>query len=236
MGKAKALKRGAAVALAALLAAGAAHAADRPFLLTSNAAAEEDDDNVWSLETAWQRIGRRNAWSVAPEYAYSPTTSAQFELARIRERGVVGAAVAELEGKHLFNRIGRDGWGVGVVAIVEAQRVDGDRWRGESVALRVPFSWQISATGALLHANGGIVKPRGERREWEWSAAFEAPLTGRLVAFAETGRSADEKLIHAGARWWVKRERIAVDFSVLRTRGDGERHNGFVLGFGWYDL
>jgi hypothetical protein len=231
-----ALKRGCALALAALLAAGTARAGDRPFLRTASAAAEEDDDNVWSIETAWQRIGRLHAWSIAPEYAYSPTTSAQLELTRVRERGVGGASVLELEGKHLFNHIARDRWGIGLVASVEGVRADGGGWRAEAVALRVPFSWQIGAGAGLVHLNAGLVKPRAARREWETAAAIEVAITGRVVAFAEFGRGAEERLVHAGARWWVKRERIALDLGALRTRADGERHSGFVLGFAWYDL
>ena len=62
----------------------AVQASDRPFLLTSNAAAEEDDDNVWSVETWWQRAGDQRVFNVAPEYAFNPTTSIQFESAIAR--------------------------------------------------------------------------------------------------------------------------------------------------------
>jgi hypothetical protein len=62
--------------------------ADRPFLATDSAAAEEDDDNVWSVESWLARRGRVRSGSIAPEYAFNPTTSVQLELSRSRDRAM----------------------------------------------------------------------------------------------------------------------------------------------------
>ncbi len=220
-----------------LLVSAACWAADRPFLLTNSAAAEEDDDNAWSVETAWTRIGSTRSISVAPEYAFSPTDSLQFEMTRSKDRSGGGRVLAvELEAKHLFNHIDRDGWGIGVVAALGAARQDGQHWRSDSLDLRLPVSWKLGESGSVLHLNLGVEKPRGERRLWGSSIALEVPLPGRLTAFAEAGRGGGERLVHGGARWWLKREKLALDVSLLRLRGGGERHSGALIGVGWYDL
>ncbi len=227
----------AAAALALALAATPAHAADRPFLLTASAAAEEDDDNVWAIESSWQRVGTQRTFSIAPEYAFSPTDSIQFEFSRSRDRAAGDRSHGlEVEIKHLFNRIGRDGWGWGIDLSLAAGSRNGSGWRAEGVALTLPWTLAIGEGGALLHANAGIAKARGERREFVASAAFEHPLPGRLTGFVEVGRADRQTLLHAGLRHWVKREKLALDLSVQRIRAGSDSASGVVLGIGWYDL
>lgn len=200
-------------------------ASDRPFLLTSNAAAEEDDDEVWSVETWWQRAGSQRTFTVAPEYAFNPTTSIQLELSRASGN----ARTAELEFKHLFNHIGRDGWGWGVDLAVTAGHEHG-------VAVKLPYSLQLRGGDALLHVNAGLQKERGERREWIASVAFEHRLPWRSTGFVEAGREDRQTLWHAGVRHWIRRERLALDFSVQRRRGEEGKAAGVVVGLAWYDL
>ncbi len=227
----------AAAALALALAATPAHATDRPFLLTASAAAEEDDDNVWAIESSWQRVGTQRTFSIAPEYAFSPTDSIQFEFSRSRDRAAGDRSHGlEVEIKHLFNRIGRDGWGWGIDLSLAAGSRNGSGWRAEGVALTLPWTLAIGEGGALLHANAGIAKARGERREFVASAAFEHPLPGRLTGFVEVGRADRQTLLHAGLRHWVKREKLALDLSVQRIRAGSDSASGVVLGIGWYDL
>ena len=231
----RALLTSAALALA--LATTPARAADRPFLLTSSAAAEEDDDNVWAIESSWQREGTQRTFSIAPEYAFSPTDSIQFEFSRSRDRAVGDRSHGlEVEIKHLFNRIGRDGWGWGIDLSLAAGSRNGSGWRAEGLALTLPWTLALGESGALLHANAGIAKARGERREFVASAAFEHPLPGRVTGFVEVGRADRQTLLHAGLRHWVKREKLALDLSVQRIRAGSDSASGVVLGIGWYDL
>lgn len=59
----------------------------------------------------------------------------------------------------------------------------------------------------------------------------------RWTAFGEWAKSGDEKLTHAGVRWWLKRERYALDLSALRRQPEGGRSTtGWVLNFSVYDL
>ena len=143
----------AALSAAALFAAAmhptAVRASDRPYLLTSTAAAEEDDDQVWSVETWWQRAGSTQVLNLAPEYAFNPMTSVQLELSR----GNGGATAAEGELKHLFNHIGRDGWGWGMHVTLAAAR-DGDESSTQyGASAKLLYSLALFDGDALLHRN-----------------------------------------------------------------------------------
>ena len=138
-----------------------AHASDRPYLLTSSAAAEEDDDRVWAVESWWRRSKSQQGLSLATEYAFNPTTSVQLERSRIQDRvtGDKGHAL-EFEFKHLFNRIGRDGWGWGVSLSASAASVDEAGWRTQSWAIKLPYSLRLFESEAMLHINAGLQKRR----------------------------------------------------------------------------
>ena len=210
---------------------------DRPYLATSSAAAEEDDDGVWSVESWATKAGSVRSIHIAPEYAFNPTTSLQVELGRARDRDAgISASLAELEFKHLFNHIARDGYGWGVVASLGAARQGGASWKRDEWGLRLPFSLALWEGDGLLHLNAGVTKPRDDKREWGGSVALERELFKRTTLFAEVAREGDATLLHAGVRYWLKREKLALDLSLQRLRGDGVRESGAVIGIGWYDL
>ncbi len=220
--------------LAALLAP-ATQAADRPFLATTSAAAEEDDDRVWSVETTWQKLGSERGVSVAAEYAFNPTNSLQFELAHERAGGsaVRGAG---LEFKHLFNHIARDGYGWGLGAELTFEKDSGQGWRRSGLALTAPLTFQIMQGAGFVHLNAGVVKPVGSPRAWFRSVAVQGEAWRRTELFAEAAAQGEQRLLHAGVRWWVQREKLALDASVQRVREGGQRESGVVLGLAWYDL
>jgi hypothetical protein len=217
---------------AAAMQPAAVQASDRPYLLTSSAAAEEDDDQVWSFESWWQRAGSRQVFNVAPEYAFDPTTSVQLELSRANG----GAAAAEAEVKHLFNHIGRDGWGWGMHLTLAAARGGDESSTQYGASAKLLYSLALFDGDALLHLNAGLDKARGERREWVASAAFEHQLPWRSFAFAEVGREDRQTLLHAGVRHWIRRERFAVDIGVQQLRGGADKTTGVVIGLAWYDV
>lgn len=229
-----------ALLLAAALMAPAAWAGDRPFVATSSAVGEEDDDQVWSVETWFQRLGRQRGLTLAPEYAFDPQRSLQIELLVQRERGGERRSAVEAEYKHLFNSFARDGWGAGVVLALELGKSGDQGWRRDGVALRLPFSVQLGAASdagsTLLHLNLGVEKERDERRALASSVALEVPLHRRVVVYAELAREGETRLAHVGLRHWVKRERFAVDIGLLHSRADGERRSGWSLGLHWFDL
>lgn len=220
-----------------LVAALPATAGDRPYLATSSAAAEEDDDAVWSVESWFQRTGSAHSLSIALEYAFDPTTSLQFEFSRARDRMARETVdEAEVELKHLFNHIARDGYGWGVVLALGFERAPGSPWRRSGLSVKLPFTLALWEGDGALHLNAGVSKPRDARRESLWSAAIERVVARRTTLFAEAAREGDSTLLHGGVRWWVRKERFAIDLGVLRLRTPGSRETGLVLGLGWYDL
>jgi hypothetical protein len=226
-----------ALCMAGALWASAAQASDRPFLLTSSAAAEEDDDGVWAVESWWQRTRSQQGLSVAAEYAFNPTTSVQVERSRVQDRASGDKSHAvELEFKHLFNRIGREGWGWGVNLAVGAATVDEAGWRTQTVSIKLPYTLSLREGDAMLHVNVGLQKQRDERREWVASAAFEHQVGTRTKLFIELGREDRGTLLHGGVRHWLKRDKFAIDFSVQQSRNAENKERGVVIGLGWYDL
>ena len=222
---------------AALVVTAAARADDRPFLQTSNAEAEDDDEQTWALESWYARVGSYRVFNLAPEYAFSPYTSLQFKTfaSRDRELGERSRGV-ETEFKHLFNHIGRDGYGWGVHLSLALGKDNGSPVRQRSFAAKLIGTVPFFDGDARLHANAGMQKGRDERREWVGSLAFEHRLPWRTTAFIELGREDRETLVHTGVRHWIKRERLAVDFSVQQQRSGSGKESGIVVGIGWYDL
>ena len=212
-----------------------APAADRPFLATSSAAAEEDDDRVWSIETTWQKLGPVRGLGVAAEFAFNPTTSLQLELEHERTAGGTLRG-AGLEFKHLFNHIARDGIGWGINAELAFEKDTGRAWRRAGIALTAPLTFQIMQGSGLLHVNAGVFKPTGAAREWLRSVAIQAQAWRRTELFAEAAAHGEQRLLHAGVRWWLQREKLALDVSAQRVREGGLRESGVVLGLAWYDL
>lgn len=214
-----------------------AGANDRPYLATNSAAAEEDDDAVWSVEAWATRLGSLRSLNIAPEYAFNPTTSLQLELVRVRDRSAgESVSLAELELKHLFNHIARDGYGWGAVVSLGAARSGGGGWRRDEWSAKLPFTLSLWAGEGLLHLNAGLSKARDEPRQWNRSVALEREVWKRTTLFAEAAREGETTLLHGGLRYWVKRERFALDLSLQRVRANAASTNGVVFGLGWYDL
>ena len=223
--------------VSAMLATGL-QAADRPYLVVSGAAAEEDDDAVWSIETVAQFGRQQRSQSLSAEYAFNPVQSVQLEMARQRDRlaGATGWS-AELEYKHLFNHIARDGWGWGVALSLGADKSAGQGWRAGSWAAVLPLSLQLADKAALLHLNLGLVRELGERRHGLAAVGFEVEAFRRTTVFAEVARSSENRLLHLGLRHWIRRDRLALDLSAQRRWAtDQPRYSSWVLGLGWYDL
>lgn len=231
----------ACAALAALACCNTASANDRPFLITSGAVIEDDNEGTWGLESWWQRVGPLRALTVAPEYNFNPFDSLQLLYTRLNDRNTRESnSNLEVEFKHVFNDIARDGHGWGLHLSLDTASPPGAGWRTERLAARVLYTLALSspfsAGDAMLHLNAGIGKSRDQRHEWIGSAVFEHRLPWRTHAFVEVGREDRTSLLHTGLRHWVKRDRYAVDVGVQQLRGDGRRDSGVVIGFGWYDF
>jgi hypothetical protein len=214
-----------------------AQAADRPWISTNSAAADEDDQDNWAFDTWFSHLRTLRSVHATAEYAFMPTTSLQVEAEHERDRDARQSTTAiGMEFKHLFNHIARDGYGWGVVAQLGAAKAGSEAWKRDELGLKVPFTLSLWDGDGALHVNAGVAKPRDERRLWTRSLALERELFRRVTGFAELAREGDTRIAHAGARYWVKREKLVIDLAWQRQRSDGARASGWLLGIGWYDL
>jgi hypothetical protein len=212
-------------------------AGDRPYLATNTAVAEEDDDGVWSVATGLQHVGVNSIASGSVEYAFNPTTSVQFEFTRTRDSDAAATEhEAEIEFKHLFNHIARDGWGWGVSASLIFSRPQDKVWRHGGVAFSVPYSLSLWDGDGLLHLNAGFNKPMDDDVQWKASAAIERKVAKHTTLFAELALQGKQALLHSGIRYWVKRDKFAIDASLQRVSSNQQSSKGFVIGFNLFDL
>lgn len=217
------------------LAATAAWCNDRPFQ-AARTAVMEDDEYTWSIETWAQRFGRVRALSVEPEYTFGGGFSIQGELTKLKDRdGRESGHEAEVELKQVFNNLERDGWGLAASAAFGREKL-GDEGAVRSVTLKLPFSVALGSSGALLHLNVGTEKSTGQKRQWGSAVAVEHEVYRRTWLIAEFSRTGDEKFAQVGVRHWLRKERLALDFTLQQHRDDGRRASGFIVGLGFYDL
>lgn len=217
--------------------AGDALGNDRPYQATWVAVADEDDEGTWSVESWATRLGSRRTVNVAPEYAFQPTTTLQLEMARADDRGGDGwSTQAELEFKQLFNHIARDGYGWGVVLTYTGAKGADSGWRRDEWSVKLPLSVSLWEGDGFVHLNASRGGQGTERPSWGVAMALEREVWRRTRLFGELARDRNTTFAHGGVRYWVKRERLAIDFSLQRERADGATRNGAIIGIGWYDL
>jgi hypothetical protein len=224
------------MAVSSMLATPQAWANDRPFQVARTAVLE-DDEQVWSFESWVQRMGSVRGLSIEPEYTFDAGTSVQFELSRfVDRRGGETGHEAEVEFKHIFNNVARDGWGWGVSATFAVERTRDSDGSVPSIGIKLPLSIALGEGGGFLHLNAGISKARDARRTWNGAAGIERELFKRTVFFAELARENQATFAQIGVRHWLRRDKLAIDFSLQQQRADGSRASGFLVGLGWYDL
>ena len=89
-------------------------------------------------------------------------------------------------------------------------------------------------------SNGGAIDPQvllnSGTLTWTGAIAVERELFKRTTFFAELAREGEGTFAQIGARHWLKRDKLAIDFSLQQRRADGSRASGFIVGLGWYDL
>lgn len=212
---------------------------DRPFQI-ARTAVMEDDEQVWSFESWVERRGKLLGFSVEPEYTFSGGTSIQVQITRSLDRntdrpGELTGHELEVEFKHIFNHIGRDGWGLAVSGALGAERSAGDG-TVRTLSLKLPLSINLGEGFATLHLNPGLAKSSDARRVWTRAVAIEREVFKRTTAFAELAQEGDLRFGQVGARHWLRRDKLAIDLAwQLQRKPDGQAHS-VVIGLGWYDL
>lgn len=226
----------------------AAHAGDRPFLVVSSAALE-DDAQSWTLGTRWRRTGADNALELGVEYGFSRATSLELEWA-VERAGGSGkrSREAELELKHVFNDMERDGVGVGLALTLGLDRERADEGDGDDAApagprrgrrnalVQVPLSLPLWDGQGLAHVNLGWQRRPFDGGQGFVAVGLERPLAERTLGFAEAVHQRGQHLLHAGVRHWLREERLALDVGVQRLQDDGRWRSGVVVGLVAYEL
>ena len=228
--------RGVALVLALALPTGSALANDRPFQI-ARTAVMEDDEQVWSFESWAEQRGGLRGLTVEPEYTFSGGTSLQLQLSRYVDRNAVQTGhEIELEFKHIFNHIGRDGWGLALSGALGWERSAGEA-SVRSFGLKLPLSITLGAGYATLHLSPGLSKSSDTQRAWTRAVAIEREVFKRTTAFAELAQEGTLRLTQIGARHWLRRDKLAFDIAWQQQQRLGEpRSAGLTLGLGWYDL
>ncbi|WP_298235315.1 hypothetical protein [uncultured Azohydromonas sp.] len=225
-----------------------ARAADRPYLVLSTAAME-DDEQSWSLGGRLIRTGADNALQFGLEYGFTRATSVELEWTVERAGGGEHAREAELEFKQLFNDSERDGWGAGlsVTLGLTRERLEGDEGATEpgeppgrrarrGLTVQLPLSVPLWQEQGLAHVNLGWQREPSGGGQGFLAAGLERRLAGRTWGFGEAVWQPGKRLLHAGIRHWLRRDRLALDLSVQRQQDDGRWRNGVVIGVVAYDL
>jgi hypothetical protein len=235
-------------ALVFCFSAPSARATDRPYLVLRTAAME-DDEQSWMLGARWIRTGADNALQSGLEYGFTRATSMELEWAVERAGGGGHGHEAELEFKHLFNDIARDGWGAGLSMMAGLTRERAESRAGEDdedgagtrrarrgLMVQLPLSVSLWEEQGLAHVNLGWQRRPFAGGQYFFAAGLERRLVGRTWGFTEAVYQPGQHLLHAGIRHWLRRDRLALDFSVQRQQADGYWRNGVVIGIVAYDL
>ncbi|WP_284620455.1 hypothetical protein [Aquabacterium humicola] len=244
MGSARRLG-GLAVVLAALAASGGASAGDRPFLLGGTALQEDDDERVFEVGSGAARAGRARAYTGELQYSFAPWWSVELGWSRRLARNDQRETEREwsVEARYGWLDPARHPVGVALQAELERAResdVEGrGRWQLERTALTLPLTvqWATHRGQAALHLTPGVEHRHGEGRRPLLALAGQWPLLRSVELFGEWGAVRErQRFAQAGARWWIKRERFALDISVGRQRGGGEAVPMAALSLSLMDL
>jgi len=106
--------------------------------------------------------------------------------------------------------------------------------------LTLPLRGSQGELNANLHANIGLSRSvSADNTRAVWALGADAPVTRKVSLFAEAaGRSADNRLLHGGVRWWLKHDKVALNVSVSRTQTlvTGDTVRGVHIGLSLFDL
>jgi hypothetical protein len=221
--------------------------ADAPFLRLETATVEHDDERNFELAMLASRSKAEQSRQFVVEYNIHPLLGVELELGSSRSRlEPEREREVELGLRYVLVDHNRDDWGLALKFSAEWEREYEEEgrspWKFSGPTVLAAFVLPLADNRVRLHANVGMTHRRLEeenRRQRLWGLGVEAHLTPTLVAFAEHAvRRRQDRMDHAGLRWWVQREKVAVQWSASRTRdaASGERVSGVHVGITFSDL
>jgi hypothetical protein len=213
---------------------------DRPFLDTSTAIVEDDDERTFEFSTWLVKLKQERKLQASLEYNFNPTLSAEVELGwsknkilESRERSV------EIGLRKVWIDPAREGWGLGTNLSLGWARADDQGWKTQSLRAVVAYSLPMLDKQVWLHANVGVERELDERKTYGVaSLALKGQVRKDVILFTEYARRPEkESLVQGGVRWWAKKEKLALDFSVGKLRPQDEESRRFItVGVSFYDL
>jgi hypothetical protein len=219
---------------------GVARAQDAPFLRLHTAVVEDDDERNFEMGLRLSRTREEREFEARLEYNFSPLFQAEVQLAWASERGEPGRErELQLELRHVLVDHRREDWGLAVRLSAGWAHRPGGTWGSKEQGAALAFTWPIAAQRVNLHANLGLGRIRDDGTRKVWGLGADGALTRSVVLFGEMGsRVAVDRLVHGGVRWWLQREKVALDTSLSRTRerATGEAVRGVHVGLNFYDL
>jgi hypothetical protein len=220
----------------------AVQASERPFLLSGTAIQEDDDERVFEF-SSWAEKGRGfKSLNAELQYSFVPDFSVELGWGRRLTR-TDGEREAETELEAGLRKVLRDparhGLGVAFTLEAEAARevAGGERegWRYATTTAAMPLSWQWGPV--WTHVTVGLQHQRRAGTRPLAALALLGRVSSSAELFAEWGAVRErEGLAQAGLRYWLRRERVALEVSAVRRREGGERVETLMLGLSLMDL
>jgi hypothetical protein len=217
-----------------------ATAADRPFLDLDTAMVEDDDERSFEFSSWVVNHQQERGLQAALEYNFNPTLSAELELgwAKNKDDGSRERS-AEIGLRKVWLDPAREGFGLGTNISVGWARPDDAGWKYESLRAVMTYSLPLLEKQVWLHANAGVERTQEDGLTHRlWAAGVQASIRKDVTLFSEYAQRANkDAAINGGARWWAKKDKIALDLSVGRVRPqDADSRNFMSLGISFYDL
>jgi hypothetical protein len=196
--------------------------------------------NAFEFSTWLVKLKQERALQAALEYNFSPTLSAEVELGwsknkllDSRERSL------ELGVRKAWIDPARQGWGLGGNLSLGWARHDEAGWKAQSLRVVATYSLPMLENQIWLHANAGLERDLEERStHGVWSMGVQGRVRKDITLFAEYAHQANkDALVNGGVRWWAKKDKVALDFSIGRIRPKDDESQKYInLGLSFYDL
>lgn len=146
---------------------------------------------------------------------------------RTRENGETHTTDVIMQGKTIFKPLETNGWGIGL-AVGRLRHPDErpDKSFGRNLYGYVPLSVSFADDLAVLHVNGGVLRPEGEsHHRATWGVGGEIKLHAKLFFIPEVFHQEQGRpQFQTGLRIWIVPQRFQIDTTYGdRLGGTGEK-------------
>jgi hypothetical protein len=214
-------------------------AGDRPFNQLSTVTNDGDDDRTFSNEIGF--VGSRNSRSLETtlEYSVNPTLAFQIEIGGFKQlRPKEREREFEFEVRKSFTNPEREGYGIGMSTSLAWSKESPNGDSGfQSASVVFPLSIPMQQRTLWLHSNLGAEYQVGDKTRLLWGVGVTKEFIIKQIVFLEYGgRTNDFSVASTGVRFYGRRRRTSLDFSVGRRMPvDGSGTNFVQISIGFFD-